>query len=244
MKFNLKLLIIAFVLNAGFAYAAEQKEDFDNKDFQRFFEEKSREYRATAFMRRCPSAIQENLILSMKPNWYKEWKSQITTNPDESLSYLLDHSHYNYYVLKPEFDQKIEELIKNKTDINNNKCTNGQTLMMKILEKISKTIEYASDRFDKIRGAPILIESYLEVENEEQKLISKLIDVLKKVLPNVNDFYVKDDSGKTVFDYAKGNDEVTELLKSALKERKKKIGELLDIKTPLIPDLQDIVCDY
>ncbi len=243
MKFNLKLLIITFALSSGFAYAAEQKEDFDNEDFQRFFEAKSKKYRAQFrgedFLREV-----EIGILNLKPIWYKEWKRQITTNPEEYLFYLFGRLDYNNNIFKSEFDQKIEELIKNKTDINNNKYANGQTLMMKILEKINEAIVLV--RIDHLRpNVPEFIRnSSIAQAAKYQKSLSKLIDVLKKVLPNVNDFYVEDNSGKTVFDYAKDNDEVTELLKSALKERKKNIEGLLNTTTPLIPALQGVTLDY
>jgi len=241
MKFNLKLLVITFVLSVGSAYAAEQKEDFDNKDFQSFFDEKSREYRADFESKGWDLNVIERTILRMKPKWYKEWKSQIATNLEESLFYLIGQHDYIFKVFKPEFDQNIEELIKNKADINNNKYTDGQTLMMKILKIIS---ELASRNFGiakfsiikrKTKTGGYLIEKH-------QKVISKCNDVLKKVLPNVNDFYVEDDSGKTVFDYAKDNEEITKLLKSALEKRKQEIRRSL--QHHLIPELQSIVCDY
>jgi len=242
MKFNLKLFVITFVLSSGFAYAAEQKEDFDNEDFKIFFDKKLR-----AFMEHFPGqnrAIED--FLSQKPISYIEWKMQIATNPEESLFYLLDHPDYINDVFKPEFDQKIEELIKNKTDINNNKYTNGQTLMMKILGTISKTIEH---EINALRLSERLAEHNLGLKNtfiaqaaQYQKSLSKLNDVFKKVLPNVNDFYVKDGSGKTVFDYAKGNEEITKLLKLALEERKQEIRRSL--QHHIIPELQSIVCDY
>jgi len=246
MKFNLKLFVITFVLSAGSAYAAEQKEDFDNKDFQSFFDEQSRNLRADYESRGLGLNAMERNILTLKPFWYKQWKNQIATNPEESLFYLVDHPDFNHNVFKSEFDQNIEKLIKNKTDINNDKYTNGQTLIMKILERIQHNINaklqalYNTESNNDPKTQSRLI---LKAE-DSQKILLKFIDVLKKFLPNVNDFYVRDDSGKTVFDYAKGNDEVTELLKSALKELKKKIGELLDTKTSLIAPLQGITLDY
>jgi len=95
-------------------------------------------------------------------------------------------------------------------------------------------------------------ESNISFLKENYKM---LLDAIKSLLPNVNDFYVMDDQGNTVFDslkMKKGSEpkfyseevdaEITPLLNQELEKRKAFVRQ--HINEHLIPQLQDIVFGY
>ncbi len=251
MEFNLKLLIgiMTLLLGNGFVYSTEKKENSGNASLKRYFEEKSKEFvLANPTMGGfIPGAIQAS-----KPRWYAEWKMENTNNPEEYIFMALA-SDYRKNIDKHELDVAIEKLKNEKPDINNVLYwVTKQTLLMKILETISDIDHVISMEQKRLQGISSLDDpaNYyggmkIDIQNdisEKGKQIKKLKDFLKELLPYVNDFDIKDKSGKTVFDYSEDK-EMIELLNRALEERKKKIREHLDEGLP-VKDLQNIVLGY
>jgi len=255
MKFNLKLLIgiMTLLLCNGFVHSAEKRENSESESWKRYFEEKSKE-----FVSANPTmgAFIPGAIKASRPRWYAEWKMENTKNPEEYVFMALA-SDYDKNINKHEFDEAIEKLRKNNADINNILYwVKNQTLLMKILEVITNLDDSLSrdqkhlqdmsrvdDPTNFYRGMKINAQNIISMKNGQ---VGKLKDILKELLPYVNDFDIKDGSGKTVFDYAKNDEEMTKLLvdaKLALEERKKKIREHLHEGLP-VKALQDIVLGY
>ncbi len=254
MKFNLKLLIgiMTLLLCNGFVYAAEQKENFENESWESYFEEKSRDLIASNsdLERLIP-----DMIAGSKPKWYVEWRMKNTRNPEEYAFMSLASNYEN--INSHGFDEAIEKLKKDNVDINNILYpVENQTLLMKILEivpKIDSSLSNFQKNLQQMSNATDPTNFYRDMKINAQNKISrrkeqikKLKDIVRELLPYVNDFDIKDGSGKTVFDYAKGDEEIVKLLvdaRLALEERKKKIREHLQEGLP-VKDLQDIVLGY